>query len=89
MPCGICNPEKNSSILELDTSHHFFVLPFGLLQKGETYSISPIQIIAVCENRSKIALALASYIMVIVMVFCSSIEWNILCWGEWEIKAAK
>jgi hypothetical protein len=25
----------------------------------------------------------------VIMAFCSSIEWNILCYSEWEIKAAK
>jgi hypothetical protein len=44
-----------------------------------TYFISPIYIITIRENRSKIALALASYIVMVIMVFCSSIEWNILC----------
>jgi hypothetical protein len=78
--------EQISQHQKSETSSTFSI---ARMCNGGTYFISPIYIITICENRSKVALALASYIVMVVVVFCSSIEWNVLCWSEWEIKAAK
>lgn len=52
----------------------------------KTSLVSPIKVVTVSEDRSKVALALASYIMVIIMVLGPTIEWYELCWVEREVK---
>lgn len=41
--------------------------------------VSSIDVITVCEHRSKVALALSTNIMMIIMVFCTTIKWDIFC----------
>jgi hypothetical protein len=51
-----------------------------------TSLISSINVITVSEDRSKVALALTPYVMVIIMVLSPTIEWYELSWTEREIK---
>jgi hypothetical protein len=45
-----------------------------------THLVCSIKVITVCENGSEITLAMATHVMMIIMVLCTSIEWYKSCW---------
>jgi flavin reductase (DIM6/NTAB) family NADH-FMN oxidoreductase RutF len=56
--------------------------------QNTTYFVCPVYIITVGENGSEVALALSSNVVMIVMVFCPSIERYILLSVERQLKSA-
>ena len=51
--------------------------------------VSSIDVITVGEHWSKVALALSTNIMMVIMVFCTTIKWNIFCGSPRKIIPAQ
>lgn len=58
------------------------------LKKRETYFVSPVYIIAVCPKGTKVAHAVLSRVVMIVMELCSYIEGDQLHWAVGEVVTA-
>lgn len=72
----------------MNPSFHFYIYTLLKMQRYQNVNndlVSAIQIVTVRENGCEIALDLSANVVVVVMVLCSSIEWNVLGRTQREI----
>lgn len=58
------------------------------LHSVEAYLVSSIKEVAVSEDRSEVAVAMLSNIMVMVVMVCTAVKWDILCGTPRQVEPA-